>query len=281
MAKGATEFIDVTTADVYLEEKWSQTCTIEREKKLVWASNVVDRQFEDELSRGQILRIGNITQPTATAKSANTALTYETVTETESTITIDTFYYTAIALEDVIKPQVSVDLLDKYVPGLSYGLGYQEDSDLAALVDDGTITQTVGTLATGLSYDNLVRADQYLNDANVPNEDRCIVISNAEKANLLKMDEFIHRDYADLRNGILGEWLGTYPIYVSNNTNGDNTTGHDCFMGHKECIAHVSQIKPAVRSWWDGDYQCVKMSALTTYGSTIRRPDHGVWLKGA
>lgn len=281
MAKGATEFIDVTTADVYLEEKWSQMSTVAREKKLVWANSIVDRQFEGELSRGQILRIGNITQPTATAKSANTALTYETVTETESTITISSFYYTAIALEDVIRPQVSINLLEKYIPGLSYGLGYQEDSDLAALIDDGTITQTVGTLATGLSYDNLIRADQYLNDADVPDDGRCIAISNAEKANFLKMDEFIHRDYADLRTGLLGEWLGTYTIFVTNNTNGDNTNGHDSFMGHKECIAHVSQIKPAVRSWWDGDYQCVKMSALTTYGSTIRRADHGVWLKGA
>jgi|TARA_Y100000310_G_scaffold81946_1_gene78563 hypothetical protein len=279
MAKGATEFIDLTTADVYLEEKWSQTLTVAREKKLVFAQNV-DRQFEGELKKGQILRIGNITQPTATAKSANTALTYETVTETESTITINTYYYTAVALEDVIKPMVSVALLEKYVPGLAYGLGLQEDSDLAALIDDGTISQTVGTLGTELTYDNLVRADQYLNDANVPDDDRVIIISPAQKAGFLKMDEFINRDYQDIRNGILGSWMN-YPIFVSSNTNGSNAAGHDCVMMHKECIAHVSQIKPQVKSFWDIDYFCAKMAALTTYGSTIRRADHGVWLKAA
>lgn len=269
----------MTTADVYLEEKWSQICTIEREKKLVFAQNV-DRQFEGELKRGQILHIGNITQPTATSKSANTALTFETVTETESTITIGTYYYTAIALEDVIKPMVSVGLLDKYVPGLAYGLGYQEDSDLAALIDDGTITQTVGTLATEVTYDNLVRADQYLNDADVPDDGRLLIISPAQKAGLLKMDEFINRDYADIRNGLLGSWMN-YPIFVSNNTNGTNAAGHDNVLMHKECIAHVSQIKPLVKSFWDIDYFCAKMASLTTYGSTIRRADHGCWLKGA
>jgi len=279
MTKGTEEFIDVTTADYYLEEKWSQKCTIEREKKLVFAQQF-DRQFESELRRGQKLWIGNITQPTATTKATNTALTYETVTETGSSITIGTFFYTAIALEDVIKPQVAVSVLDKYVPGLSYGLGLQEDSDLAALIDDGTITQTVGTLTTGLTYDNLVRGDQYLNDADVPQDERFLIISPAEKANCLKMDEFINKDYADIRNGILGSWLN-YPIFVTTNTDGTNAAGHDSVMAHKTAIAHIAQIKPTVRSWWDGDYQCVKMSALTTYGSTIRRADHAVWLQGA
>lgn len=279
MATGVTEFIDITTADVYLEEKWSKKATIAREKRLVFATSV-DRQFEAELKRGQILHIGNITQPTARSKSVNTAISYETVTETEKNITINTYYYTAIALEDVIEPMISINIVEKYLPGLGYGLGLQEDSDLAALIDDGTITNSVGTLATGLTYDNLVRGDQYLNDADVPQEDRCIIISPAEKANMLKMDQFINKDYSDIRTGILGAWM-SYPIWVSNNTNGTNAAGHDNVMMHKECIAHVSQIQPKVRTFWDIDYQCAKMTALTTYGSVIRRADHGVWLKGA
>ncbi len=279
MATGTTEFIDITTADVFLEERWSKKATIERGKKLVFANNV-DRQFESELKRGQILRIGNITMPTARAKSANSALTYETVTETEKTITINNYYYSAIALEDVIKPMVSIDLLDKYVPGLSYAVALQEDSDLAALIDDGTITQTVGTLATELTYDNLVRADQYLNDADVPEDNRVIICSPAEKANMLKQDHFINRDYQDIRNGLLGKWM-QYDLFFTTNTNGTNAAGHDSVMMHREAIAHITQIQPTVRSWWDADHCCAKMSCLTTYGSTIRRADHAVWLRGA
>lgn len=280
MTTGSTEFIDLTSADIYLEEKWSKTCTVEREQHLVFATQV-DRQFEADLKKGQILHIGNITQPTARAKSANTAITFETVTETESTITINQYYYTAIALEDVIKPMVAVSLLDKYVPGLSYGLALQEDDYLAALIDDGTITQTVGTLATELDYENLLRSDQYLNDANVPEDGRFIIISPAQKAGFLKLDHFINKDYADIRKGLLGSWLGSYPIFVTTNVDGSNAAGHDNVMMHKDSIAHVCQLQPYVRSWWDGDYQCAKMSAITTYGSTIRRADHAVWMKGA
>ena len=279
MTTGSTEFIDVTTADYYLEEKWSQQVTMERKKNLVFAENV-DRSFEGELKRGQKIWIGNITHPTARAKSANSAITFETVTETGTSITISTYYYTALALEDVIKPMVAINLLDKYVPGLSYGVHLQEDSDLAAIIDDGTITQSVGTLAVDLTYDNLIRADQYLNDANVPADQRMIIASPACKAGWMKLDHFINKDYGDLTKGLLGSWLGQYPIYITTNTDGSNAAGHDSVMMHKQAIAHITQIKPAVRTWWDGDYQCVKMSCLTTYGSTVRRADHAVWLKG-
>lgn len=282
MATGTEEFIDVTTADVYLEEKLSQMCTIARQKNLVFANNV-DRRFEQELKKGQILHIGNITHPTGRAKTTNTAITFETVTETESTITIDAYYYTAIALEDVITPMVSIDVLEKYIPGLGYGLYLLEDDGLAALVDDGTIIQTVGTLAVDITYKNLIRADQYLNDADVPQDARVILTSPAQKAGFLEMDYFINTDYTKVgasMNGLVGSWMN-YPIYVSTNMDGDNTNGHDSVMMHKECIAHVEQIKPATRSWWDGDYQCVKMSSLMTWGNAIIRANHGVWLKGA
>ena len=147
------------------------------------------------------------------------------------------------------------------------------------MIDTGTL-HAVGTLGTGLSYANLLRGDQYLNDSDVPDDERFIIISPAERANLLELDQFVHKDYADLRTGLIGSFL-QYPIYVSNNTDGTNSAGHDNVMMHKQCIAHVSQIKPMVKAFWDIDYFAAKMATLTTYGSTIRRADHGVWLKGA
>ena len=276
---GTTEFIDLTTADVYLEEKWSQMLVVEKEQKLVFAQSV-DRKYEQELQKGQILRVGNITQPTARAKTINTAVTFETVTETESTITINNYQYAAIAMEDVIKPMVSVNLIEKYRPGLSYALGMKEDDDLAALIDDGTITQTVGTLATGLSYDNLLRADQYLNDANVEDGNRVIITSPAERANFLSMDYFINGDYSMGQfNGLEGRWM-QYPVKVTTNVDGSNSAGHDSVLMHKDAIAHIVQIKPVVDAWYDHDYRCGKMCTLITYGHTIMRANHAVWMQG-
>lgn len=262
-------------------EVWSKDATVARKEKVVISDFFRDATFEGELKKGQILHIGNITQPTARTHTQNSAITFETVTETEVTITINTYYYSAIALQDVVTPMLAYNIADKYRPGLMYALAHQEDASVSAMIDDGSITQTVGTLATGLTYDNLVRSDQYLEDANAEASERAIFISPAERANFLKMDQFVHRDYTDLRNGLVGSWMGIYPIYTTTNVDGTNSAGHDNFMAHKEAIAHVAQMKPYVRAWWDGDYQCVKMSALTTYGSSVRRADHATWMKGS
>jgi len=285
LATGATEFIDLTTADVFLMEVWAKMASVAREKKLVFAANV-DRSPEAELKVGQIYRRQRISNLSARSKSANTAISYETVTESEDTVTINNYYYAAFALEDVIKPMVSIDLINAYMPKIGYALAKQEDDDLAALIDDGTITQTVGTLATGLTYDNYVRADQYLNDAEAPEDDRAIIISHAEKANLLKMDQFINSQYVKLQEGrsntgLLGGILG-YPVFVTGNTNGTNAAGHDNVMLHKSAIMFAQQIQPIVKTDWDIDYFCAKVAALETYGLAINQAytDHAVWMKG-
>ncbi len=280
---GATEFIDLTTADKFLMEVWGKMTSTAREKKLVFGSSV-DRTPEAELKVGQIYRRQRVSDLSARAKSANTAITYETVTESEDTLTINNYYYAAFALEDVIRPMVKIDLVNAYMPKVGYALAKQEDDGLAALIDDGTITQTVGTMATALTWDNIVRGDQYLNDAEALDDDRVIIISHAEKANFLKMDQFINMDYKELRSGTppsLGGILN-YPLLVTGNTNGTNAAGHDNVMMHKSAIMFAQQIAPVVKTDWDIDYFCGKVAAIETYGMAIcgAYSDHAVWLKG-
>ena len=282
MATGATEFIDLTTADVFLGEVWAKDVTEEREDSLVFG-NVCDRSLESDLKKGQIVRKQEISNLAAREKSANTAITYETVTETEGTVTVNQHYYAAFAVEDIIKIQSMQDLQSRYTKKLGYALALQEDDTLAALIDDGTITQTVGTLATGLSYDNLVRADQYLNDAFVPQDQRYLIISPAEKANCLKMPEFTNKDYNPgnaVVSGALGEILG-YKIHVTGNVDGTNAAGHDNVMLHTESIAIVSQMQPKVVHQYDIDYLCDKVVSQELFGTGIMRADHAVWCKGA
>ncbi len=279
MTQGATEFIDLTTIDVFLLEQWSQSVSRARERKLVFAQNV-DRSPEAELKPGQIYRKQRISHLTATAKTANTAISYETVTESEDTLTINNYYYAAFAVEDVVTPMIKVNQISAYMPEIGYCLAKQEDDAIAALIDDGTITQTVGTMATGLTYDNYVRADQYLQDAETPEDGRSIIISHAEKANLMKMEQFINKDY-DLGNPMKGTLLG-YPVFITGNTNGTNAGGHDNVMMHKSAIFFAQQIAPAVKTAYDIDYLCAKVAALETYGVAINQAytNHACWMKG-
>ncbi len=281
MTQGTTDFIDITSADVYLLEVWSKMASVAREKKLVFAANV-DRRQEAELRRGQIVKMGRIGDLSYAAKTEGGAISYETFKEVEDTLEIDTFGYAAFAIEDVVKPMISLNLVNLYMPKIGYALGKQVDTDLAGQVDDSTISQTVGTMATGLTYDNIVRSDQYLNDGDVPDDGRVIIISNAEKANWLKMDQFINRDYQEIRSGLLGSVLN-YPILVSNNTDGDNTNGHDNVMLHKSAIMLAIQIQPDIKTDYDIDYLCAKVVGLQTYGIDFNEAytsTHAVHMQG-
>ena len=59
MATGATEFIDNTTADVFIPEIWSPLAIVAREAQLVFAK-LVDRKFEDGLTKGDKIHVPNI-----------------------------------------------------------------------------------------------------------------------------------------------------------------------------------------------------------------------------
>lgn len=280
MATGATEFIDVTTADVFLGEIWAKEATIAREANLVFGK-CVDRKLEPQIKKGQIIHLGNISNLAAQSKSANTAVSYETVTETEVNLTIDQHYYAAFAVEDIIKIQSMQDLRMRYSPKLGYALALQEDDSLAALVD--AFSQTVGTLATELTDDNVIRADQYLNDANAPPDERFIVVSPAQKAGFLKLDKFVHRDYGReeaVTKGKLGGIYG-YDVLVSTNVDGTNAAGHDNAMFHREAIAAATQIEPKVVSDYDIDYLCDKVVAQQLWGVIEVRDDHGCCMYGA
>ena len=195
MATGATEFIDNTTADVFIPEIWSPLAIVAREQQLVFAK-LVDRRFENGLSAGDTIHVPGVSDLAARTKSTNTAITYETVTESNTDITISTHKYAAIAVESITKVQNNRDQLQLYAGKLGYALGLDVDDTLAGLPDN--FSQTVGTLAAENTYHDYLRAIQYLDDANAPAESRYFVISPAAEVGLMKQDIYTNNDYTML-----------------------------------------------------------------------------------
>ena len=286
MATGAEEFIDNTTADVFIPEIWSPLAIVAREAQLVFAK-LVDRKFEDGLSSGDTIHVPSVSDLAARSKSANTAITYETVTETNTDITISTHKYAAIAVESITKVQNNRDQLQLYAGKLGYALGLDVDDTLAGLVDD--FSNTVGTLATENTLAEFLRAIQYLDDANAPAENRYFVIAPAGQTGLMKLDSYTHNDYSMLhgegRNTALEfAYVSSFlnvPVYKSTTVEGDNSAGHDNTIFQKDAIALVMQMNPTMHSMFDIDYFADKVAIEQLYGTKEMRDDHGVWIKGA
>ena len=286
MATGATEFIDNTTADVFIPEIWSPLAIVAREQQLVFAK-LVDRRFEDGLSAGDTIHVPGVSDLAARTKSTNTAITYETVTESNTDITISTHKYAAIAVESITKVQNNRDQLQLYAGKLGYALGLDVDDTLAGLPDN--FSQTVGTLAAENTYHDYLRAIQYLDDANAPAESRYFVISPAAEVGLMKQDIYTNNDYAMLhgegRNTALEfAYVSSFlniPVYKTTNVEGSNSAGHDNTLFQKESIALVMQMAPTMHSMFDIDYFADKVAIEQLYGTQEMRDDHGVWIKGA
>jgi N4-gp56 family major capsid protein len=286
VATGATEFIDNTTADVFIPELWSMEAIVARENQLVFA-NLVDRKFEKGLSFGDTIHVPSVGNLASRTKSTNTAITYETITETNTDITIATHEYAAIALENITRVQNNRDQLKLYAGKLGYALALAVDDVLAGLVDN--FSQNVGTLAVELTDDEILRARQYLDDADAPQDSRVMVVSPAQETGLLKLDRFVHNDYeavhgpgreTGLEKAYVSSFMGM-PIYRSVNVEGTNSAGHDNGMFQKEAVALVMQIAPKTYHQFDIDYIVDKVVVEQLYGTQEMRDDHGVFMKGA
>lgn len=286
MATGTVEFIDNTTADNSIPELWSKRMIIARQNHLVF-EKLVDTDYKEAMSFGDTIHVGSRTHLSTRTKSANTAITYETQTESNTTITISTDEYAAIAVENITDLQSMLDLIETYAPEMAYALDLAVDDVLAGLVDDFG-TNVVGDLAVDLSYADLLQARQLLDDANVPDEDRYMVVSPAQEAGFLQRDHFINTDYTQnlkVGSGQKGDkgWMGTWmgiPVYKSVNVEGSNAAGHDNAFFHKEALALVRQMTPKTFSMFDIDYLARKVASEQVYGAREMRDDHGVWLKG-
>lgn len=287
MATGTAEYVDATTAAVFIPVIWSRTAIIAREQALAFA-NQVNRIFEAELNFGSSIHVPSVGNLTAQSKntSNNTAVSWETITETNTDLTVDKWYYSGVAVESFTKKQAMQDLVARYAPKQGYALALVVDDALATLVL--SFTNTVGTLAQDLTYEDVLRADQYLNDANAPLSDRYIDISPAQRSGFMKLDQFVSDDYKSLngdinvglQNAMKGRWMD-YPIMMSTNVDGSNAAGHSNAVFQKEAIALALQMEPVTHNWFDVNYLADKHIVEEIFGSAIMRNDHGVLAAGS
>lgn len=287
MATGAEEFIDNTTADAHIPERWSKRAQIARENVLMFA-NLFDRQYEKELESGDILNVTPIGNLSGRTKSANTAITYETETPTNKQITVNVWEYAAYAEETKTKKQSHLAVEKLYAPKMGYALGLLIDDVGAGLPDDFSVSPQ-GTLGTPTQYSDWLAAQQALDDANVPLDGRFIGISPAERKNLMEMPQYVEAEFAKLqdntkppavRKSLIGTWMGL-DIHMSVNVEGSNSAGHDNFLAHKEALALIVQIDMPSYYFFDIDYLAHKYAMETLYGWKEMRDDHGCWVRGA
>ena len=238
----AVSTVTTTTAACHIPEIWSAETIDAVEGKVVLAG-LVDRRFEKDLKVGDTVNVGYISNLTPASKTANTNISLEAVTEASEILTVDQHEYVAFGVENIVEVQSKTDLRAKYTKKAGYGLGSSMDELLAACA--ASFSHYVGTLGVELTDDDLIRAWQYLEDFDMPEEDRFIYLKPAAYAGLMKLDKFMHADYVGgggkgVRNAYVGKLYGAN---VHTSTLAYSASSGQCagWFCHKSGVALVQQ----------------------------------------
>lgn len=282
--------VTITTAAVFLPTLWSVETLRAAENALV-AAGLVKRYDALVRAKGQAIKIPNISNLSATVKTANNDVTTQTVTETAVTLNVDKWYESSFEIEDMVAVQSNYDLRSEYSSKAGYAIAKQIDSDVLGLYT-GFTTTDVGTYGTDASDPTYVAALLALNLNDVPLEDRAIIINPNQLAAIMKIDKFVKADFlgqydqaTPVRKGpnsryLWGEIYGV-PVYYTNNvptTAGTPTQYHNVLI-HREAMALAMQQAPRLQAAYWLPSLAWKVVVDAIYGVVTLRGGFGIEIR--
>ncbi len=282
--------VTTTTAAVFLPTLWSVETLRAAENALVGAG-LVKRYDALVKAKGQAIKIPNISNLSANAKSANTDVTTQTVTETAVTLNISSWYESSFEIEDMVAVQSNYDLRSEYSEKAGYAIAKQVDSDVLGQYT-GFTTTDVGNYGTDAGDATYVAAHLALDLNDVPNMDRAVIVGATQKAAIMKIDKFTKADFlgqydqpTPVRKGPNSRWLwgeiyGT-PVYYTNNvpTTAATPTQYHNMLIHREAIALAMQQAPRLQAAYWLPSLAWKVVVDCIYGVTTLRGGFGVEIR--
>lgn len=273
------------TADTFIPEIWSDEIIATYEKSLVVKPLV--RAMSMVGKKGDTIHIPKPDRGEASPKAAETQVSLIAGTTNELVVTIDQHFEYSRLIEDITDVQALNSLRRFYTEDAGYAMAKLVDS--AIIAEHTTFANQVQATLTGVEAaagtavafnDEAIRAAiQLLDDADVPGENRVLVIPPAVKRDMLGESNYISADFVSGRpveNGNIGSLYGV-EIFVTTNlpTSGGETP---CLLMHKDAIVFAEQQGVRVQTQYKQEWLSDLMTADTIYGTSEYRPECGVAL---
>lgn len=286
MALGSNH-MTTTTGDVFRPEVWSPEVLRATENALVMA-NLVKRFDSLVTGKGDVINIPNLSNLTASDKSASTQVTLQSPTESNTQISINKHKESSFLIEDILKVQSNYELMAEYTSKAGESIARQVDTDLLTEYTNFTNTD-VGSYGSDITDAVIVAAMEALDLANAPLEDRAFVVYPTQKSALLRLDKFVKADYLGqygnatvVKTGVPSRfmWGDIYgvPTYYTKQvvlTAGTPQQIHN-IMFHKEALALALQLAPRTQSAYIIEYLSNLTVVDTIYGVKTIRADFGI-----
>ncbi len=269
--------------NAFIPEVWAAQLLSSLKKALVYGQpRIASREYEGEISNyGDTVRITSISRPTiATYTKGVTTISPEQLTDAQRALVIDQAKYFAFEVDDIDMRQARDGgaLMDEAAMEAAYGLADVADQYVAALYTGAQAANAIGTVSVttaALAFTQLRRLKVKLDEANVPQEGRWVVVPSWYHGLLLEDDRFVRVDASGtseaLRNGQVGRALG-FDVLMSNNA--PLVTGDDyaVIAGRPGAIAYAEQINKT-EAYRPQDSFSDALKGLHLYGAKLLRPD--------
>jgi hypothetical protein len=273
----------------FVPQIWSAKLFVRLRKALVF-NGVVNTDYEGEITgMGDTVHINEIGPITVNDYTKYGSLTWQALTSAQKTLLIDQAKSFSFAIDDIDTVQQSPKVMNAAMDEAAYAIGNTIDQFIAALYAGAGVTGSatyIGSSGSSLSVssgnviETLSYAGRYLSEANVPQDNRWIVIPPWMHQKLLMAEiggisaTAVPKVGPDLIvNGYVGSAMGFSNILVSNNVSAASAAGQYRVMcGSRSAISYAGQIakiQPVQReSYFDSG-----LKGLYVYGAKVVRPE--------
>jgi hypothetical protein len=301
MALG-TNHVTKTTADKFIPEIWSDEIIAAYKQNLVAANLFSKMTFKGK--KGDTLHIPKPTRGSASVKQASTQVTLIAATETETQVLINKHYEYSRLIEDIVEVQALASMRKFYTDDAGYALAKQVDTDLiqlgrtanggaagadydtAYLGADGTTLYVDGTnVGTALTDAAIRRTIQRLDDADVPMDNRFLIVPPSARNSLMGIARFTEQAFVGevggqntIRNGQIGDIYGVKVFVTTNADTATTNTSRIALMAHKDAFVLAEQMGVRTQTQYKQEYLGTLFTSDMLYGVSELRDGSAIAL---
>lgn len=228
-APQGTQFTNLTSG-VFIPEIWAKDLIKRRDESLVLKDAVSQINFGG--NKGDTIYIPYVSNLAVNSKAAGSPVTYQAFTDNRWSMTVNRYKEVSFAIDNFLEIFADRDLRAIYTERAGFALA--RDLEYAILAERATIngynsgSQVVSNSTSGLTYADILAANEILDKDNVPRQGRKLYIDPSQYYSLLAQDEFINADY-NSGNAVTTGQVGTIcgvPVKMTTSITANSLTGY-------------------------------------------------------
>ena len=288
--------------DNFIPEVWSNRFIVNLRTAQVYGNPaIINRNYEGDIANvGDTVHITSIGPVTVGDYTKNSDISSpQTLQDATSVLTITQSKYFNFQVDDVDTVQAMPGAMNLAMQEAAYAQSNLADKFIASQYVDISPANTLFSDATpldlstssnyGLAYENLVDLDRVLDEADVPLDQRWVVVPPRYFGVLLKDQRFVSfgtgNSVGNIQGGIAGMQGGMIAgltVYKSNNvptiTNGSSQTVYQIIAGHPWGWSFANQVGK-IEAYRPEKRFADAVKGLQLYGGKVVRPDMLALLK--